>query len=483
MKKSLKFNALLNGIRQLCTILFPLITIPYVSRILGNDNYGKVNFGSSIISYFVLFAALGTTAYGIREGAKVRGDKAKFEKFANEIFTINIITTMISYVILFVLLLFWDKLFDYRLLIIVQSSIMIFNALGIAWVNNVFEDFTYTTLRYIGVQVVSLVLLFALVKNAEDYLLYAGITAFANIGGNIVNYFYIRKKYVRFRLTTKPNLKKHLMPIMYLFCNDLAATIYVNSDVTLLTLFKGDEATGIYSISTKVYAIVKQFINAVIGVVLPRLSAYKGEGRDDKYNELLHKLFHAILVLILPATVGIFMLSKEIIFILAGEEFISGYISLRILSIALGLAVMSFLFIYSVMIVNGLEKYCLISTVISAVVNVALNLVFIPWLSLNGAAITTVIAEFIVLVLSVYFSRGKYELNFKMKEIVPCVLSCIGIAIICLIVQSLILNPIIILIVAITLSVICYAVVMIAMKDEIAYGMFKNVVNKVIRQK
>lgn len=482
-KRSLKINALLNGIKQVCTIVFPLITIPYVSRILGNENYGKVNFGNSIISYFVLIAALGTTSYGIREGAKLRNQKEKLEKFTNEVFTINMITTAVSYIILFCLLIFWPKLYDYRLLILVQSTIIIFNTLGVAWINNVFEDFTYTTIRYIAVQFLSILLLFLLVKNQQDYLMYAIVTAFASIGGNIVNIIYIRKNYVKFKLVRKPNFKTHFAPLVYLFCNDLATTIYVNSDVTLLTLFKGDEATGIYSIATKVYMIVKQFINAVIGVVLPRLSAYQGEGKMKEYNELFHKLFHAILVLILPATVGIFMLSKNIIYILAGEEFVSGYVSLRILSIALGLAVLSFLFIYSVMIVNRLEKYCLISTIIGAIVNVGLNFIFIPWLSLNGAAITTVISEFVVLVLSLYFSRGKYELNFTFKEMMPCIISCVGIVIVCAVTQSLVPNIIIVMIVSIVLSVIVYVIVMIGMKDELAYGIFSSIVNKVMHKK
>lgn len=477
-KKSLKVNVLLNGIKQACVILFPLITMPYISRILGNENYGKVNFGNSIVSYFVLIAALGTTSYGIREGAKLRNQKEKFEEFTNEVFTINMLTTVISYILLIGLLIFWPKLFDYRLLIMLQSSIIIFNTLGVGWVNNVFEDFTYTTIRYIAVQIVSILLLFLCVKEQQDYIAYASVTAFASIGGNIANILYIRRNYVKFKLVRRPNFKRHLKPLVYLFCNDLATTIYVNSDVTLLTLFKGNQVTGIYSVSTKVYIIVKQFINAVIGVVLPRLSSYQGEGKIKEYNELFRKLFHAILILILPAEVGIFMLSKSIIFVLAGEEFVSGYVALRILTIAMGIAVLSFLFVYAVMIVHRLEKYCLMSTIVAAIINIVLNFIFIPWLSLNGAAITTVISELIVLALSIYFSRGKYELKFSFKEILPCVISCIAIVLICGMVKYLIANVVLELFVSIILSVLAYGVIMIGMKDIVAYAIFKNFLKK-----
>ena len=117
MKKSLKLNAVLNIIKQLCAVVFPLITIPYVSRVLKADSYGKVSFGNSIVSYFALLAALGINDYAVREGAKIREDKEKIKKFVNEIFSINVMSTISSYVLLFVLLLYSKKLYDYRTLI------------------------------------------------------------------------------------------------------------------------------------------------------------------------------------------------------------------------------------------------------------------------------------------------------------------------------------------------------------------------------
>ena len=353
---------------------------------------------------------------------------------------------------------------------------MIFTTFGLGWLNNIYEDFAYTTIRYIVVQVISMLLLFLLVKDENDYLIYAGITAFANIGGNIVNIFYIRKNYLKVKLVKVSNFFKHFIPMLYLFCNDLAITIYVSSDVTLLTLFKGDKITGIYSISTKIYTIIKQFMNAVIGVVLPRLSLYIGENKFDEYNKLLNKLFHAIIVLILPAMVGVFLLSKEIIYIIAGEEFVSGYVSLQILAIALGLAVMSFFFVSSIMIVNKLEKYCLISTLIAAITNIALNFIFIPKWSLNGAAMTTVMSEFIVLILSIWFSREKYKLDISIKKFLPCILSCIGIIIVCSLVKYFIINEILIVVVSIIGSLVIYGLVMIIMKDEIVYSTVETMI-------
>ena len=99
--RSIKVNAALNTVKQCCQVLFPVITIPYVTRVLGVDNYGKINFSNSIVSYFLLLASLGINSYAIREGALVRNNKKIFEKFSDEVFTINVISTIISYFVLF----------------------------------------------------------------------------------------------------------------------------------------------------------------------------------------------------------------------------------------------------------------------------------------------------------------------------------------------------------------------------------------------
>ena len=152
--KSLKFNAILNVIKQLCSVIFPLITIPYVSRILQSENYGKYNFGNSIISYFSLIAALGVSTYAVREGAKYRDDLKKITKFSREIFTINIISMIISYLLLFILLAVPSPLTSYRKLILIQSIVIFLTTIGADWINTIYEDFAYITLRYIFMQII-----------------------------------------------------------------------------------------------------------------------------------------------------------------------------------------------------------------------------------------------------------------------------------------------------------------------------------------
>ena len=477
--KSIKVNAILNGIRQCCTILFPMITIPYISRILGAENYGKINFGSSIASYFVLIGAFGVNAYAIREGSKIRNDAKKYREFASQILSINMLTTIVSYVSLFFLLLFWDEVKTYRLLICIQTLPIIFTTIGVDWNNNIFEDFAYTTIRYIIVQIVSIILMFIFVRTSDDYIVYAFITAFANIGGSVVNFFYIRKNYVKTHFTFDMHLKKHFMPMLYLFSNMIASTIYANSDITILTLFKGDSVTGVYSISVKIYTIIKQFINAIVGVALPRFSYYIGQNQKDEYNALLTKLFHGLLLLILPSMIGLIMIGEQMIVLIAGTEFQSGYISLCFLSIAIIFAVLSCFYVYGILIPYGCEKKCLISTAVAAVTNVVLNFFFIPFFSLNGAAITTMISEAMVFVLSVYYSRGLYKMDITLKKLFPCILGCVGISIVCLIVKFLNLSVLKTLIFAISGSGIVYGMTLLLLKDELAESVWVDFLKKI----
>ena len=167
-EKSLKINMILNAIKGIMSIVFPLISFPYVSKILGVENIGKYNFSNSIINYVVLFAGLGIATYAIREGARLRNKKEEIEKFSSEMFSINIISTVVAYIGLFILLIIVPKFHEYTSLLIILSLQVIFKTIGIEWIYSIYEDYAYITLRSIIFQVLSLILLFLFVKTQND---------------------------------------------------------------------------------------------------------------------------------------------------------------------------------------------------------------------------------------------------------------------------------------------------------------------------
>ena len=251
-KKKLAKNAILNLIKTISSLIFPLITFPYISRILGVENLGAYNFSTSIISYFSLIAGLGISTYAIREGARYREDKIKLSKFSSEVFTINIIATVLSYALLIICILLFDDLKNYISIILILSVSIMFNTLGCEWIYNIYEDFKYITIRSIAFQFISLLLLFLFVKDSNDLIFYSIITVISTSGASVINIL-VRKKYLKIGLTFNKNLIRHLIPILLLFANSVATTIYINSDMTIIGIISGDYFTGLYSVSTKIY--------------------------------------------------------------------------------------------------------------------------------------------------------------------------------------------------------------------------------------
>ncbi len=332
-EKSIKLNAIINSIKVAMSIIFPIITFPYASRVLGADNIGKVQFGASIIEYLSLIAALGISTYATREGAIIRNDKEKLQKFASQIFTINIITTAITYIIMVFMLLLPTKLENYRYLILIQSLSILFTTIGVDWIYNIYEDYAYITKKSIITHIISMALLFLFVRKSEDYYIYALISVIAGGSVNIFNFIHA-KKYCKLKLTKKPHIKEHIKSMFILFSNTLAIKIYVNSDVIILGMMTSDLNVGLYAVSVKVYSIIKQMINAVTSATLPRMSLYANENKE-KYNRLLETLIKSIITLIIPAIFGIIILSKQIVLLIGGGQYADAATSLQILSIAL----------------------------------------------------------------------------------------------------------------------------------------------------
>ena len=464
-KISLKRNASLNGVRTVFAILFPLITFPYATRVLQVANLGKVNFSSSIVNYFLLMAGLGVATYAIREGAGLRNDPEKLNEFGNQVFTINLISTVISYLFLFTVLFTVPSLADYRLLLLIQSMSIIFTTVGVEWIYSIYEDYLFITLRSLAFQVLSLILLFVLVKDTEDYYLYALITVISTVGSNIINYVHSRK-YTKLRLTRHLGLKKHLKPILIIFSNNILSTFYVNSDITLLGFMEGNYSVGIYSVAVKVYTTVKSVLAAVIIVAIPRLSFYLANNQMENYRNTVNKVFNYISILILPSVVGINLLSEELVIILSGGDYLEAAVSLRILSVALLFSIYATVIVSLILLPMKLEKYILKATLASAILNVGLNLIMIPAFQEKGAALTTAIAELLVLLMSYYYAKDHIQLKGIFKNIGASLVGCVALAGVAFVLRSLISNVILFTCATAGVGAAVYFLIMLALKNE-----------------
>lgn len=428
-KKSLSTNALLSVGQKFLSIIFPLITFPYISRVLIVEDIGKINFTSSIISYFVLVAGLGISNYATREGAKLRENHAELDQFCSEIFSINIFSTFLAYILLLFVLLFTDKLQIYSVLLLIQSFLIIGSTIGVNWIYAIEEDYFYITIRTFLVQLASLILMFLFVKSPSDYIIYAIITVFANVGANVFTFIH-SKKYVKIKLAFNiKSWKKHIKPILMIFASSIAVTIYVESDITLLGILCGEYSVGLYSRSTKIYTIIKQMITSLVIVALPNLSNETASKEISRYIRKANDILYNVLLMAIPIGLGLCVTAKQIMIIAAGGNYIDATLSLSILGISIIFASLSSYLTYCCLLPLRLEKVQMFATIISAILNIGLNFILLPIFQQNGAAFTTLISEFVVFAIefSALVHTSGYNQIYNLK----------GNAIVCLFVGAL----------------------------------------------
>ena len=467
-EKKIGINAILNVIKTSLSVIFPLITYPYALRILGAEGIGKVTYGSSIISYFALIAMLGVSTYAIREGAKRKKNKEDFNKFANELFTINLIFTVISYILLFLSLVFVEKFKEYKFLLILQSLSIILTTIGLDWINIVYEDFLFITVRSIFSHILTLILLFILVHKPEDYYMYALLTVASNGLTCVTNWFYC-KKYVNIHLTFHPNFRKHIKPLLLLFMNAITISIYVNFDMTMLGWIKSDYDVGLYALAVKIYTIIKNIMVAVYAVAIPRLAYYIGNNMNNEYKKLCSDIWSYLSLILIPSGIGLICVAPEITLFMGGEEFVSSALALQILAIALIFSIFGGIVTACMNITLNREKDNLISTSISAVLNCLLNLIFIPVFSLYGAAFTTLISEiFVFMYCFIKIPKKERYMNFNIinKSIFHAIVGSVIMFIFSYIIRMLVISSILRLVLIIGVCVIIYFITLFILKNE-----------------
>lgn len=479
-KKSLGINAVLNGLRSILNLIFPLITFPYVSRVLSVQGIGIYNFSNTYVNYFILIAGLGVSTYAVREGAKYRDNNEKIGIFSSQVFSINLFSTILAYLLLFGSLIIFRNLSNYLSCILIFSLQILFTTLGTEWIYTIYEDYMYITLRSIAFKVISIIFLFLLVKKPEDYLIYTFITVLASVGSNIFNFIHA-KKICSIKLTLHTNLRYHLKPILIIFASSLAVTIYLSIDTTILGLLKGDYDVGIYSTSVKIYGLAEGLLAAILTVTIPRLSMLMGKRKIIEYNKVLSKVINTLGVLVFPASLGLMMLSKYVILIIAGPKYINSINSLKIITWAIVFSIFSWVFSDCVLIPAKRESKVLRNTIITAIINILLNFILIPSMSYDGTSLSTVISEFVVMIMNGYSCRDIIKPIILKKEtlknLMQSFIGCIGIVVICLLCQLGLHSMIWIVVFSVVLSLPMYGAILVLLGNEVAISILRSAIS------
>ncbi len=426
-QKSIKLNFIMNAILRMSSFIFPLITYPYVARVLGATGNGQVRFAASFVSYFTMFACLGIPTYGIRACAECRDDRARLSRTVKELLGIQAVTTAISYVVMLVLMFSVPMLSERKTIILLTSVSILLTSFGMEWFYQAIEEYTYITVRNLSLKVLSVVLMFLFVKSENDALIYAGITIIGSVGSNIFNMLRVGK-YVDLKpwkdkkagtvdsamnaqREKSSGIKRHLKPIFIFFMMSVASSIYLNLDTVMLGFIHGEEEVGYYDAAVRIKSVLISLVTALGTVLLPRVSYYVENGMMEEFRKVLRKSYEFVLALALPLTVFFILQARNTILIIAGGEFEASIAPMQAILPTLVCIGISNIIGIQVLIPLKYEKYTAWSTVIGAVVDLCLNVWLIPLYGALGAAIGTLVAEVVVL-----FVQMVMMVKLKMRE-------------------------------------------------------------------
>ena len=476
---SIKKNFIFDLLNNISGLLFPLITFPYISRILNPEGIGEVAFAQSLIAYLVMAAALGIPTYGLRGVAKLKGDTNKLSSFTAEIFAIHAVLSIIAYTVA-LSLLFINRINEIRITYIIASTHIILNFLGCSWFLQGVEEFRFITIRVLIFRTLSLIALFIFIKESSDIYWYITILVASEAGNNICNIFILRK-YVSFKnIKIKwSNIRIHFKPIVNLFLLSVSTMIYFNMDNLMIGFIKDDISVGYYNPALRIQRLLMGFVLSLGTVLSPRLSNLAITDKVQ-FSILSRQGFIATLGLSIPITLGVYALGKPLIMIFAGEKFAPSILTLYFLAPVILLGTCSNL-IAKILISQDKEHIVLVATSAGAITNLLLNTVLIYYFAQYGAAIASSISEISVLITMIIIGRHYLPHSLLAKDILKYIFAAIAMFLFIMVLNN-ILPPSINLLVKCIIIFLCgifaYGVSLILLKENFIIPKVKSIIHQ-----
>lgn len=480
-QKSLKLNFIMNAILTMSSFIFPLITFPYVSRILQPAGNGKVNFMLSVVTYFKLFAQLGIPIYGIRACAAVRDDKEKLTRTVHELLFINVITTILTYIVFAFAVMLVPRLQQDKALAIIMSFTIILTTIGVEWLYKALEQYTYITVRSIIFKAISVVAMFMLVHAKSDYVIYGAITTFASSASFILNMINAHK-YIGLRPIGHYHFKRHMKPVLIFFAMSIATTIYTNLDSVMLGFMKTDADVGYYTAAVKIKNILVSLVTSLGTVLLPRAAYYIEKGETEEFIKLSRKAMNFVVLSAVPLMIYFMMYAKNGIFFLSGSAYTGSILPMQIIMPTLLFIGISNLTGLQILVPLGQENIVLISAIIGAVVDLIINTLLIPRIASSGAAIGTLVAEFFVTFYQ-YMIVKKHVPNLFENVILWKILLANGLAMLASFkIVSLHFGNFVILVISAIIYFGVYYIVLVLTKEKLVLTITNQIISKLTKR-
>ena len=481
MRKSIKKNYVYNLLYQVLAIIIPIITIPYVSRVLGARNIGIYGYTLSISAYFILLGSLGVALYGQREIAYVQGNKNKYSKKFWEIFLLKLFAMTISMIIFYLVFVKFGKAYNIYFKILLLE--LIGNAIDISWFFQGLEEFGKTVSRNLIVKLISLICIFIFVKTKNDLYIYFIIYVLSIILGNLSLWLYMPKYIKRINIKTL-NIFEHLKPTVALFIPQAAIQIYTVLDRTMIgTIISEKAEVGFYTQGEKIIKLLLTIITAMGTVMLPRIASRFAEKDNKAIKAYIYKSFNLVFILAFPLMFGLISVSKSFVPLFFGAGYDRVIPIMMILSPIIVLIGMSNVIGMQYLLPTKRQKEFTISVICGAVINFTINLFLIKRYGAIGAAIATLIAEFMVTAIQIVFVRENFSLRKIINMMKPYLFAGTCMFIVCLLISYFVsFNPSSLLL-QVVVGVIVYFTILFIRKDsfllETKETIFRYLVRKI----
>lgn len=397
VKKNVLYSTFLTG----ANYIFPLITYPYISRVLGPSNIGENEFALRIVGYFLLFASLGIATVGTREIAKCKQSQEECSRTFSSILVLNIISTILILVLYFICIYSVASFQRVRPLLLIGSMQIAFTPFLIEWLYKGVEDFPYITKRSLAVRILYVISIFIFVKTEEDLPKYFTLTICSMILNAVFNWGY-KKKYVKFTLNGI-KLRKYVKPYFTFGLYALLTSMYISFNVLFLGIVSTDIEVGYYSSATKLFSVVLAFFTSFSTVMMPRMSNMFANNDAESARCLIYKSFELLYPLAFTLILIGEFFAPQIIMILSGPGYEGAILPFRIILPLIFIIGTEQILIVQILTPMGKDKAVLINSIVGSIFGLVLNFIIVPRLGCTGSAIVWLCSEIAVFSSAFYF--------------------------------------------------------------------------------
>jgi O-antigen/teichoic acid export membrane protein len=419
MAKNYFYNLLLS----LANLLFPILSFPYVSRVLGPEGIGKVQFVFSFAQYFALIASIGIPIYGMKEIARYKDDIHGRSQVFSELIAIYLFTS-ICLCLLYLTVIYSFPYFELdREMYLAAAFMVLLGFSNIEWLYSGMEEFKSIALRSVLFKVIGLILLYLLIKERSDFRLYLYIMMFSFLGNNILSFFLIRKKvYAVFSGLT---LRKHIMPLLFILGTTLAASMYTDMDTVLLGFLSNDKTVGLYTAAVKLSKITLPFVTSMGVILMPKIAKDFAEHNLVEVQKTLDQTFRFLVFFAIPIVFGLALLAPEFIALFSGREFLPAVSSMRLLSLLPLIIGFGHLFLFLILVPSGRNREMFFCVLCGLVMSLLLNIILIPMLKEVGSSIANICSEVVVTLMYFYYIKKSFSFTYEWVLVGNAVLSAL----------------------------------------------------------